>query len=179
MHQINDGSRRRAGRISLGLALSALAAGLPAADDTVRAGRYLDRNVEVHDAAQLDPLAQVVDLSFSPRVPVREALNTALSGTGYRLAALDQAPARRLLDSRLAFPHTRFERKRVGSVVRAIVGRGFEVSVDHVGRQVVVGVQGGHAPEAAEPVRRPGVLNRFFGRFAPRTSARDGEERNR
>jgi len=47
-------------------------------------GRYLDRSVRVHDAAQLNPLRQVLDLRLSDRMSVGSALRTALAGAGSR-----------------------------------------------------------------------------------------------
>lgn len=106
--------------------------------DTVPAGRYLDVNVRVDAPEQLNPLRMIGDLQFSDRVSVGEAVETALAGTGYRLADSHHADVRRLLDSRVAIPHIRFEQKRVDSVIAAIVGvgRGYDVQVDHAGRMI-------------------------------------------
>ena len=52
-----------------------------AADSTERVGRYLDRTVLVHEAAQLNPLEQVADIEIDSRVTVAEALRLALAGT--------------------------------------------------------------------------------------------------
>ena len=51
------------------------------AEDTRQVGRYLDRSVLVHEAAQLNPLEQVARLKFSSRITVAEALRSALAGT--------------------------------------------------------------------------------------------------
>lgn len=129
-------------------------AGDPAADSIV-AGRYLDRNVRVYEPAQLDPLKHVVSFEFSPFISIEGALSTALSGTGYRLASADPGPVSRLLGSPVAHAHNRFSEKRIDSVIGALIGsgRGFDIEVDHVERQVRV------QPidmQPAEPVRESG-----------------------
>ena len=115
------------------------AAGDPAPDSLV-AGRYLDRNVQVYEAAQLDPLKHVVSFEFSPFISIKGALSTALSGTGYRLAPADPGPVSRMLGSPVAHAHNRFTEKRIDSVVGALIGagRGFDIEVDHVERRVRV-----------------------------------------
>ncbi len=150
-----------------------LPTGVPAgewAPDNIVAGRYLDRNVLVHDEAQLDPLKHVVSFSFSPFITVEGALNTALSGTGYRLAPADPGPVSRLLDSQVALSHDRFDEKRIDSVVGALIGsgRGFDLEVDHVERQVRV--QPINAP-TAEPVRA--AANWWRRLFRNRTAGAD------
>jgi len=54
------------------------------ASGAVPRGRYPDRSVRVHDAAQLNPLRQVLDLRLSDRMSVGSALQTALAETGSR-----------------------------------------------------------------------------------------------
>lgn len=107
-------------------------------NDTVPAGRYLDLEVRVHAPEQLNPLLMVGDLQFSDRVSVGEAVVTALSGTGYRLADSRHDSVRAVLASRVAIPHIRFEQKRIDSVIAAIVGagRGYDVQVDHTARLI-------------------------------------------
>ena len=130
------------------------------ADDTRRAGRYIDRFVLVHEAAQFNPLAQVATLQFSSRVTIGEALSTALVGTGYRLLRLDvhpQAESRALLVSRLSIPHQTFVKKRIDSVLSAVIGagRGFTLEVDHVARQIrVVQILPVNSPSTRLPYRR-------------------------
>ena len=129
-------------RAILAPALLAVACVAPA-DDTRRAGRYLDRTVLVHDAARLNPLRQVADLRFSARISIAGALRTALAGTGYRLLAPDAHPhpgTRALLLGRLAMPHHRFDGRRIDAVIAAIVGvgRGYGLEVDHGARLVRV-----------------------------------------
>ena len=114
-----------------------------AADGTERVGRYLDRSVLVHEAAQLNPLEQVVDIEIDSRVTVAEALRLALAGTGYGLVDLEDHPdpeSRDLLRGRVAIPHESFNRKRVDSVIAALIGegRGFYLHVDHVARRIRV-----------------------------------------
>ncbi len=130
------------------------------ADDTKRVGRYIDRSVLVHEAAQLNPLSQVANLQFSSRISIGEALSTALAGTGYRLLDPDVHPrteSRTLLVSRLAIPHQDFAEKRIDSVISAVIGagRGFTLEVDHVARQVrVVPVLAVETPSARPPYRQ-------------------------
>ena len=102
------------------------------------AGRYLDQNVLVHQAEQLNPLLQVGDLDFSDRITVGEAVRTTLSGTGYRLDESVDPLVQSLLQSRIAISHSRFRSKRIDSVIAAIVGvgRGFDVQVDHATRRI-------------------------------------------
>ncbi len=127
---------------ALGAALLLGLAGHAWGEDVRRAGRYLDRSVLVHEAAQLNPLEQVADLEFSSRISVAEALRSALAGTGYRLLdpGAHHDDARALLESRLAIPHLNFDDKRVDSVIAAVVGagRGFHLQVDHVTRRIRV-----------------------------------------
>ena len=117
------------------------------AEDTRQVGRYLDRSVLVHEAAQLNPLEQVARLQFSSRITVAEALRSALAGTGYQLLEPDahHDDARALLESRLAIPHQNFEDKRIDSVIAAVVGagRGFHLEVDQVARRIRVVPLGG------------------------------------
>ena len=116
--------------------------GLAMGDDSRRVGRYLDKSVLVHEAAQLNPLEQVAHLRFSSRVTVAEALRSALTGTGYQLLDPDahHEHSRALLESRLAIPHQNFDDKRIDSVIAAVVGagRGFTLEVDHVARRIRV-----------------------------------------
>ncbi len=111
----------------------------PAAD-TVPVGRYLDRNLQVHEAARLHPLQAVADLTFSDRMSVGEALRSALAGTGYRLQApgADETEVRQLLATRIAMSHLAFEGRQLDSVIAALVGdgRGFAVEIHHVTRTV-------------------------------------------
>ena len=132
---------------SLSAAVAAVIAMAPTvhvhADEIKRAGRYIDRSVLVHGAAQLNPLEQVANLQFTSRITVGEALRTALVGTGYRLLDPDRHPhfaSRRLLESRLAIPHQNFAEKRIDSVIAALIGAGrsFAIEVDHVARRVRV-----------------------------------------
>lgn len=108
------------------------------AADSVPAGRYLDRNVQVQDAAQLNPLRQIGSLQFSDRVLIGDAVQTALAGTGYRLAAGSHPNVHALLNSRVALSHIRFDEKRIDSVVAALVGvgRGYALEVDHTARLI-------------------------------------------
>ncbi len=145
MNQEDGFLRRRRWRQALIASSCAvcLPAGASASDpapDSLVAGRYLDRNVEVHDAAQLDPLRHVVSFEFSPLISIEGALATALSGTGYRLAPAEPGPVSRLLESPVAHAHNHFEEKRIDSVVGALIGagRGFDLEVDHLARRVRV-----------------------------------------
>lgn len=130
------------------------------ADETRRVGRYFDRIVLVHEAAQLNPLAQVANLQFSSRITIGEALSTALVGTGYRLLDTDahsHSESHTLLESRLAIPHQNFVEKRIDSIISAVigVGRGFTLEVDHVARQVrVVPHHPVETPSASPTIRR-------------------------
>lgn len=119
-------------------------AGVAVAGDTVTAGRYLDVSVRVEAPAQLNPLHMIGDLQFTGRMTVGAAVRTALAGTGYRLAESSRPQVRALLESRLAIPHLRFERKRIDAVIAALVGagRGYDVQVDHAARLLRVVVAG-------------------------------------
>ena len=138
-----------------------LAAGISAgaqAGDVVPAGRYLDVSVRVDAPEQLNPLLMVGDLQFSDRVTVGEAVRTALAGTGYRLAESTKPSVRTLLDSRVAIAHARFERKRIDSVIAALVGvgRGYDVQVDHVSRMIRIVADADNGPAAVPAVPLPG-----------------------
>ena len=130
------------------------------AEDSRRAGRYIDRSVLVHERAQLNPLAQVANLRFSSRISIGETLSTALAGTGYRLLDPDAHPhteSRTLLATRLAISHQDFSEKRIDSVISAVIGagRGFTLEVDHIARQIrVVPILPVESPSARPPYRR-------------------------
>lgn len=130
------------------------------ADDTLRAGRYVDRSVLVHNAAQLNPLAQVANLHFSSRITVGDALRTALIGTGYHLvdpAAHPYTESRAILGTRLAIPHQNFAEKRIDSIISAVIGagHGFTLEVDHIARQVrVIPALAVETPSARPPYPR-------------------------
>lgn len=134
--------------------------GVVHADNTRSVGRYIDRSVLVHEAAQLNPLEQVANLQFSSRITIGEALSTALVGTGYHLLDPDghlQIESRTLLESRLAISHQNFAEKRIDSVISAVIGagRGFTLEVDHVARQIrVVPILPVESPSARPPFRR-------------------------
>ncbi len=156
------------------LAMVSCAALLPVAaqaNATERVGRYLDRSVLVHEAAQLNPLEQVADLEFSSRITVSEALRLALAGTGYDLLDPDSHPdpeSRKLLRGRIAIPHESFSSKRIDSVIAALVGagRGYHLQVDHLARLVrVVPVRPAAAMALPAPMRTAGSGLRGHSRY--------------
>jgi len=107
-------------------------------DSDARVGRYVTAHLGV-DAAQSDPLAVVVRVTFAPSITtVGEALDHLLLRSGYAMASLDASDPNLpvLLTRPLPQVHRRLGPVRLKEALEVLAGSAWSLTIDPVNRLI-------------------------------------------
>ena len=149
-------------RASLVIAVNLLGIGFPAlacqaesrfSDTPLQVGRYSGyHNSPAFD--QLNPLAQIVTVTFSPKRirTVGQALQQLLLGSGYAQIHSPDEFARALLSKPLPDVHRQLGPLTLASALKTLIGQPYEIMVNEVRREVCVELKASIQPDAMTPL---------------------------